>query len=76
MGAVLPGTARTMSDTVRDVRQRVALWIAPWLFVPYPEAREEAFRELALVAYGSRDAVWTSPTTLVRTALREARNGR
>lgn len=59
----------------RGLRERVALWIAPWLYVPYPEAREDAFRELALVAYGSRDAVWTSPTVLVKTALREARRG-
>lgn len=59
---------------IKRLRERLALWVAPWLYVPYPEARDEAFRDLALVAYGSRDAVWTSPTTLVKTALRETRN--
>lgn len=31
--------------------------------------REEAFRDLAEVAYGDREAVWTSPRTLVKAAL-------
>lgn len=50
-------------------RSWLALKIAPWLFVPRREERDEAFKMLAEVAYGSRDAVWTSPQTLVRTAL-------
>lgn len=54
------------------LRERVALWLAPWLYVPYREEREEAFRDLALVAYASRDAIWTSPRTLVKTALEQA----
>lgn len=54
------------------IRERVALAVAPWLYVPYREDREEAFRDLAEIAYLSRDAVWTSPRTLVRTALEEA----
>jgi hypothetical protein len=53
-------------------REWVALKIAPSLYVPYREDREEAFRDLAEVAYLSRDAVWTSPRTLVKAALREA----
>lgn len=59
------------SNVSQRFREWLALRIAPWLYVPYREEREEAFRELAEVAYGSRDAIWTSPTTLVRTALRE-----
>jgi hypothetical protein len=55
--------------TIKELRERAALKIAPWLYVPYPEDREEAFKDLALEAYGSRDAVWTSPRTLVRVAL-------
>jgi hypothetical protein len=54
------------------VRERIALWVAPWLYVPHREQREEAFKDLAEVAYCSRDAVWTSPRTLVHTALNEA----
>ena len=54
-------------------REWLALKIAPWLYVPYREDREEAFRDLAEVAYLSRDAVWTSPRTLVAKALEEAR---
>jgi len=54
-------------------REWLALKIAPWLYVPYREAREEAFRDLAEVAYGSRDAIWTSPRVLVDVALRERR---
>lgn len=57
---------------MKRVREAVALWLAPWLFVPYREDREEAFRILAEVAYGSRDAVWTSPGVLVRCALEHA----
>lgn len=56
------------------LREWLALKIAPWLYVPYREDREEAFRDLAEVAYGSRDAIWTSPRTLVDVALREARS--
>lgn len=51
------------------LREWIAFKIAPWVYVPYREAREDAFRELAHVAYGSRDAVWASPMTLVKTAL-------
>jgi hypothetical protein len=54
---------------VRRVRERVALWLAPWLYVPYREEREEAFGMLSTVAYGSREAVWTSPRVLVFRAL-------
>lgn len=62
---------------MRAVRERLALWLAPWLYVPHREDREEAFRMLAEVAYGSRDAVWTSPRVLVRTALDQSwRRGR
>lgn len=63
------------TEPLLDAREKVALWLAPWLYVPYREAREEAFRDLAEVAYGSREAVWTSPRVLVKTALREARPG-
>ena len=35
----------------------------------YPEAAAEAWKDLAEIAYGSRDAVWTSHRTLVRAAL-------
>lgn len=52
-------------------REWIALKIAPWLFVPYRTEREEAFRDLAAVAYESRDAIWTSPRVLVKTALRK-----
>jgi hypothetical protein len=57
----------------RRFREWLAFKIAPWVYVPYREEREEAFRDLAVVAYGSPRAVWTSPTTLVRTALERAR---
>jgi hypothetical protein len=57
---------------MKAFRERLALWIAPWLYVPYRDDREEAFKDLAEVAYLSRDAVWTSPRVLVRTALAEA----
>lgn len=50
-------------------REWLAYKIAPWVYVPNREAREEAFRDLAEVAYGSRDAVWTSPRVLVHSAL-------
>ena len=53
-------------------REWLAYKIAPWTYVPYREEREEAFRELALMAYASRDAVWTSPTVLARMALERA----
>lgn len=59
----------------RVLREWFALKIAPWLYVPYRQEREEAFRDLAEVAYTSRDAIWTSPRTLVAVALREARRG-
>lgn len=58
---------------MKRLRERLAYKIAPWVYVPYREDREEAFRDLAEVAYGSRDAAWTSPGVLVKTALREAR---
>lgn len=58
------------------LRERIALWLAPWLYVPYREDREEAFKTLAEVAYLSRDAAWTSPCVLVKTALEQARIGR
>jgi hypothetical protein len=32
--------------------------------------RDQAFKDLAKIAYGSRDAAWTSPTTLVTNVLR------
>ena len=56
----------------RRLREALALRIAPWLFVPYREEREEAFRALATVAYGSPDAAWTSPRVLVEVALENA----
>lgn len=59
---------------MRQIRERLALLLAPWLYVPYRYDREEAFRDLAEVAYGSRDAVWTSPRVLVKTAMRQARD--
>lgn len=61
------------SNRRKRLREWLAYRIAPWTYVPYREAREEAFRDLAEVAYGSRDAIWTSPRTLVSSALREAR---
>lgn len=64
-----------MTRLVR-LRERVAYTVAPWVWVPYREEREEAFKQLAEVAYGSRTAVWTSPTVLVRSALQHARLGR
>jgi len=54
-------------------REWLAFKIAPWVYVPHREEREEAFRDLAEIAYLSRDAIWTSPRVLVQTALREAR---
>jgi hypothetical protein len=54
------------------LREKIALRIAPWLYVPYREDREEAFKDLAEVAYGSREAVWTSPRVLVKSALNHA----
>jgi hypothetical protein len=57
---------------MRALRERLALWLAPWLYVPHREEREEAFRDLAEVAYLSRDAPWTSPRVLVKTALQVA----
>ena len=54
-------------------REWLAYKIAPWVYVPYREDREEAFRDLAEVAYGSREAVWTSPRVLVKSALESAR---
>lgn len=58
------------------LRERIAFWIAPWLQRRYSEQYDRAFADLAEVAYGKRDAIWTSPTTLVHVALREARMGR
>lgn len=58
----------------RWLRERIALRIAPWLYVPHREEREQAWRDLAEVAYLSRDAVWTSPRVLVKTALEVARD--
>jgi hypothetical protein len=54
-------------------REWLAYRIAPWVYVPYREEREQAFRDLAKVAYLSRDAVWTSPRTLVKAALETER---
>ena len=59
---------------MRRLREWLAFKIAPWVYVPYREEREEAFRDLAEVAYMSRDAIWTSPRTLVAVALRESRS--
>ena len=59
---------------MRCLREWLAFEIAPWVYVPYREEREEAFRDLAEVGYMSRDAIWTSPRTLVAVALREARS--
>jgi len=53
-----------------NIREWLAFRIAPWVYVPYREEREEAFRDLAEIAYGSRDAIWTSPRVLVSVALR------
>jgi hypothetical protein len=53
------------------LRERIALRIAPSLYVPYRHDRDEAFKDLAEIAYLSRDAVWTSPRVLVKTALAE-----
>jgi hypothetical protein len=64
--------ARMPLDRLKRVRERLALALAPWLYVPYRTEREEAFKDLAEVAYLSRDAVWTSPRVLVRTALEQA----
>lgn len=57
---------------MRRLREVVALWLAPWLYVPHREDREEAFKDLAEVAYGSREAIWTSSRVLVKTALEHA----
>lgn len=57
---------------MKRLREQLALRIAPWLHVPYREEREEALRDLAEIAYLSRDAVWTSPRVLVHCALTEA----
>ena len=46
------------------LREKIALRIAPWLYVPYREDREEAFKDLAEVAYDSREAVWMSLSRL------------
>jgi hypothetical protein len=54
---------------MRRFREWLAFKIAPWTFVPYREEREEAFKDLAEVAYKSREAVWTSPRVLVKSAL-------
>ena len=70
-----PDSPEPFAALVR-LRERIAFAIAPWVYVPYREDREEAFRDLAEVAYGSRTAVWTSPRVLVNTALRKARHGR
>lgn len=56
-----------------SLREKIAYKIAPWTYVPHREEREEAFKDLAEVAYGSRDAAWTSPKVLVQSALREVR---
>jgi hypothetical protein len=65
----------TPSPSTAAIRERIALRIAPWLYLPYREDREEAFRDLAEAAYGDRDVVWTSPRVLVKTALRRAAAG-
>jgi hypothetical protein len=57
----------------RDQRERLAFAIAPWVYVPYREEREEAFKDLAEIAYLSRDAVWTSPRVLIKAAMENAR---
>lgn len=61
---------------MRRFREWLAFTIAPWVYVPYREEREEAFRDLAEIAYGSRNAVWTSPQVLVQTAVQHVRWGR
>jgi hypothetical protein len=61
---------------MKRFREWLAYKIAPWTYVPYREEREAAFGDLAELAYGSRDAIWTSPRTLVSVALREARLSR
>ncbi len=58
---------------MRRFREWLAFKIAPWAYVPYREEREEAFKDLAEVAYLSREAVWTSPRVLVKTALERER---
>jgi hypothetical protein len=57
---------------INRLRERLAYLIAPWVEIPYREDREEAFRDLAEIAYGRRDAIWTSPRVLVKTAIRES----
>lgn len=38
----------------------------------HDEQLDEALHDLAEVAYGARDAIWTSPRTLVKAALTQA----
>jgi hypothetical protein len=59
--------------SARRFREWLAYRIAPWTFVPYREEREEAFRWLAGIAYGSPDAAWTSPRVLAESAVRYSR---
>lgn len=58
------------------LREWVAFKVAPWVYVPHRHQRDEAFRDLAEIAYGSRDAIWTSPRTLVHTALQHERHAK
>lgn len=55
------------------LREWLAFLIAPWLRVRYSEHYDRALGDLAEVAYGSREAIWTSSTTLVDVALRRQR---
>ncbi len=57
--------------SVRELREWIAFKIAPWVYVPHRNERDEAFKRLAEIAYGSRDAIWTSPKVLVKVALEE-----
>lgn len=54
-------------------RERLALKIAPWLGRRYEPAWDEALEDLAEIAYGRRNAIWTSPCVLVDVALRNTR---
>lgn len=62
-----------------QLRERLALKIAPWLGRRWEPQWDEALADLAEVAYGARDAIWTSPRVLVDKALertREQESGR
>lgn len=56
---------------LRNLREELAFAIAPWVYVPELEECEEAFKDLAEIAYLSRDAPWTSPRSLVKAAMEE-----